>query len=688
MSTAETLTSGQTPETPFHAGEIAIQERYGVAEKMRVFASRIVRDHLPAQHRDFLAELPFVVLGTVDPEGRVWASMLDGAPGFIATSDDRTIRIAASPRTGDPLGAALRAGAPVGGLGIQFESRRRNRFTAHVRGVEDGTVTLGVDQTFGNCPQYILSRRPARFVDAPAAAPERFDGLDAAARETIARADTFFVATVAPAEGDDVRRGADVSHRGGKAGFVRVAEDGTLTIPDFAGNFHFNTFGNLALDPRAGLLFADYETGDMLYLTGRAEVFFDDPEIADFRGAERIWRFWPSEGVRIRGALRIRFAGGEESPNSLLTGDWDEAARRREAEARRAEWRPFRVTRIVEESTTIRSLHLEPADGGAVPRFEAGQFLPVRLEVPGEGVLSRTYTVSSAPGDRFLRISVKREGRVSGAIHALEMGAVIEAQAPRGAFTLDTAETRPAVLLSAGVGITPMVAMLRHALLEGVRTRHTRPIWFVHSARTKAERAFFTEALSVSARSEALQTFWLLSRPEADAEPGRDHDLTGRLDVEVLKRLLPFDDFDFYLCGPEGFVQALYDGLRDLGIRDARIYAESFGPSALTRRPDGEAPARPEATGAAEVSFAASGITAEWTPEKGTLLELAESAGLEPAHQCRSGQCGTCAVKLKAGKVKYLEVPTAPVAEGEVLTCCAVPDAEEGGPKVQIALNV
>ncbi len=687
MSTAAT-----TADTPFHEGEIAIQERYGVAERMRAFASRIVRDHLPDQHRDFLSELPFVVLGTVDREGRVWASILDGAPGFVGTPDARTIRIAAEPRAGDPLGAALRAGAPVGGLGIQFESRRRNRFTARVRALGDGAVTLGVEQTFGNCPQYIHSRRPARFVDTPAGAPERFDGLDAEARETIARADTFFVASVAPADSPeaeaDPRRGADVSHRGGKPGFVRVADDGTLTIPDFAGNLHFNTFGNLALDPRAGLVFAEWETGDLLFLTGTATVVFDDPEIRSFRGAERIWRFWPSEGVRIRAALRVRFEAGEQSPNSLLTGDWDEAAKRREAEARRAEWRPFRVAKIVEESTTIRSLHLEPADGGGVPAFEAGQFLPVRLEVPGEGRLSRTYTVSSAPGDRFLRISVKREGRVSGAIHALGDGAVIEAQAPRGAFTLDAAETRPAVLLSAGVGITPMIAMLRHALLEGARTRHTRPVWFVHSARTKAERAFFDEALALSARSEALRTFWLLSRPEAEAQEGRDHDLAGRLDVGVLKRLLPFDDHDFYLCGPEGFVQGLYDGLRDLGVRDARIFAESFGPSALERRPDGPAPARPEATGAAEVAFAASGVTAEWTPEKGTLLELAESAGLSPASQCRSGQCGTCAVKLKAGRVKYLGVPTAPVAEGEVLTCCSVPDAEAGGPKARIALDL
>ncbi len=673
----------QDTDTPFHAGEIEIQERYGVREKIGGFAKRVVRDHLTAEHTAFFRQLPFLVLGSVDAEGQPWASIVTGPAGFLSTPDPRTLRVAAQPLPGDPLAEALSEGRPIGGLGIEFETRRRNRFTAHVAARTEGAVDLRIDQSFGNCPQYILTRAPVR-VEAPAtAAPEHLAALDPHALALIRGADTFFVATAAPEDGD-IRHGADVSHRGGKPGFVRVGADGRLTVPDFAGNLHFNTLGNLMLDPRAGLLFADFATGDLLFVAGTVEVQFEGPEIAAFQGAERLWHLTPSRAIRLRGALPLRFAGGEASPNALITGDWETAEARLAAEARRTEWRPWRVAEIRAETDAIRSLVLEPADGGGRPGFEAGQFLPIRLEVGGE-VLTRTYTVSSAPEDARLRLSVKRDGRMSEALHRLEPGDRLEAQAPRGGFTLDAAERRPAVLLSAGIGITPMLSMLRHAVIEGARTRHTRPIYFLHQARSVAERAFHGEIEALAARVEAIRAVWALSRPEPEARPGADYQVKGRIDLDVLKQLLPFDDHDFYLCGPAAFVQGLYDGLRDLGVRDARIFAESFGPSALLRRADAAAAPAPVATGTAEVRFAKTGARAEWTPEAGTLLEFAEAQGLEPASGCRSGGCGACAVTVD-GPVKYLTLPTAPVGPGEALICCAVPDAPEDGPAAEVTL--
>ena len=686
----------QAQASPFHAGEQALQERLGVREKVERFGRKVIRDHLIEQHRAFYAKLPFLVLGSRDESGQPWASILAGRPGFAQSPDPSRLRLDAAAIPGDPLAEALRPGAQIGGLGIEFATRRRNRFSARVGALDEGGIELLIDQAFGNCPQYIQTRQPefrrdprdTRFRPVR----EELSRLDDEAQRLIAGADTFFIASAAPpadeaAEEDPALHSVDVSHRGGKSGFVRLDDDATLTVPDFAGNLQFNTLGNLMLDPRAGLLFADFDSGDLLFLAGTVEIIFESEEIAAFRGAERLWRFRLSRAIRLRQGLPMSFRFGEYSPNSLIQGDWQEAAGRLEAERQRNSYRPYRVARIVQESSLIRSFYLEPADDGGLPSFQAGQFLPIKLEQPdAEGPLTRTYTLSSAPEDDHFRISVKREvhGTVSRLLHdRLKEGDVIEALAPRGQFTIDTAEQRPVVMIAGGIGVTPMVSMLRHLLVEGLRTRHLRPVWFLYSARTAAERAFFEELQQLAAAPPQVHARFVLTAPAANSRKGRDYHAAGRLTVETLKALLPFDDYDFYVCGPAAMTQQIYDGLRDLNVADGRIHTEAFGPAALKRRRDEGAAAATitaavEAEGEANVEFADAEVAADWTPAKGTLLELAEDAGLSPVYGCRSGSCGSCAVGLLDGDVRYVQEPSFPVAAGEVLTCCAVPDAKNG----------
>lgn len=696
--TQETVQSIKT--SPFHAGEQALQERLGVREKMERFGRKIIRDHLVEQHRDFYAKLPFLVVGSRDETGQPWASILAGRPGFAQSPDPGRLQLDAAAVPGDPLEQGLRPGAQIAGLGIEFATRRRNRFSARVGALDETGIELLIDQAFGNCPQYIQTRQPEFGRDPRDAsfrpAREELTRFDEDAQRLIAAADTFFIASAAPAsddpaEDDPAVRGVDVSHRGGKPGFVRIDDDGTLTVPDFAGNLHFNTLGNLVLEPRAGLLFADFDSGDLLFLAGEVEIIFESEEIAAFRGAERLWRFRLRRAIRLRQGLPMTFRFGEYSPNSLIQGDWQEAAARLEAERQRNAYRPYRIARIVEESSLIRSFHLEPADDGGLPGFEAGQFLPIKLDLPeSDRPLTRTYTISSAPEDAGFRISVKREaeGAVSRLLHErLSEGDVIEAMAPRGQFTIDAAERRPVVMIAGGIGVTPMVSMLRHLLTEGLRTRHLRPVWFLYSARTAAERAFFEELQQLAAAAPQVQARFILTAPEADSREGRDYHAAGRLTVKTLKGLLPFDDYDFYICGPGAMTQQIYDGLRDLNIADARIHTEAFGPAGLTRRRDeATAPRAVEAEGEASVAFAEAEVTADWTPEKGTLLELAEDAGLSPVYGCRSGSCGSCAVKLLEGNVRYVQEPSFPVAAGDVLTCCAVPDAKDGAPPTSLRL--
>ena len=652
---------------PWHRGEREAQARAGVDPRHSAHVAPFLRRFLTEQHRTFYPLLPSLVVGAVDDGGWPWATILEGGPGFVQSPDDTHLRIAAQAAADDPARAGLAAGRAVGLLGIELSTRRRNRMNGRVEPDPRGALTIAVDQAYGNCPKYIHTRELERVeADAPAPA-EVLDALDDAARAAIRAAGTFFVASYV----DDGRRQVDVSHRGGRPGFVDVDGD-LLTIPDFVGNQFFNTLGNLLANPRAGLLFADFSTGDLLQLTGSAEVLFDSPRIADFAGALRLWQVRVQRVVRRRGALRWRGAVDEVSPEAEATGSWDDARTRPAPTA--AGWRPFEVERVVDEADAIRSFHLRPVDPAHFAGGAAGQHLVLR--VPGAGDAApwvRSYSLSRLPRDGGYRISVKRDGAGSSALHAaLAAGTRLDVRGPLGEFVVDADSPRPVVLLSAGVGITPVLAMAEHLVAADTRAGRARRIHFLHGARDGAAMPFRAELAALQARSRGLlDVVRVFSRPRPQDEAGVDFERRGRLDIDLLKAVLPFDDHDFYLCGPAAFMQSLHDGLRALGIADARIHAEAFGPSSLRRSPAAAAPPVVAAAGAVPVRFMKSGVAATWTPGAGSLLELAERAGLQPEFGCRSGSCGSCSVRVAHGAVAYPD-GVAPAGDG-ALICSAVP---------------
>jgi ferredoxin-NADP reductase len=234
--------------------------------------------------------------------------------------------------------------------------------------------------------------------------------------------------------------------------------------------------------------------------------------------------------------------------------------------------------------------------------------------------------------------------------------------------------------MAAGVGITPLLSMLREVVYQGLRTRRIRPTWFLQSSRTLGDQVFRRELdRLLDDAGDAVRVVRLLSQPEPSAREGEDFDLTGRIDVALLKDLLEVEDYDlldFVLCGPGSFTQAMYDGLRELDIRDARIHAETFGPSTLRRQPDPDAVVieqPPAATTSVPVVFQRSAKEARWQPDGSSLLELAESRGLRPEFSCRGGSCGTCKTRLISGQVHYPQPPAEVPEEGQVLICCAIP---------------
>jgi len=322
------------PSEVFHPGERHLQDLTGARAHMAAAGPRLIRDHLPEQHRLFFAEQPFVLLGALE-DGWPWATIAAGAPGFVTSPDAQTLVLAWRPSPRDPVAKSLRAGSELGLLGIELATRRRNRVNGTVVQRSEGGLEVHVKQSFGNCPQYIQ----AREVEATSASdgsagehageedarPSEGPALSSAAKELITRADTMFIASATPASAPgDASSGVDVSHRGGKPGFVRVRETphGTeLLFPDFRGNFFFNTLGNLILLPRAGLLFLDFRTGEVLTLTGTAEVLFEGPELDAFAGAERLVRVVVRRGVWLD-PIPLRFGPPRAASQLAGTGSW------------------------------------------------------------------------------------------------------------------------------------------------------------------------------------------------------------------------------------------------------------------------------------------------------------------------------------------------------------------------------
>lgn len=295
-------------DEPFHTGELEAQARAGVSSR-----GAGIRDFMPAQHRDFFALLPYLFVAGRDAEGWPIATILTGKAGFVQSPTPTSLSIAAPPSPRDPADGALQAGAPVGLLGLDLQTRRRNRANGVIAARDDGGIDVTISQSFGNCAKYIQTRDLVRVASRPAPV-ESLSQLDPAARQLIANADTLFIAS---ASGP----GLDISHRGGRPGFARIDGD-VLTVPDFAGNNYFNTLGNLLLEPRAALLFVDFAKGDILQLQGETEIVWTGPELRLLQGAERLWRFRVSRGWRQAGALPLRWSAADPAPTTLATGLW------------------------------------------------------------------------------------------------------------------------------------------------------------------------------------------------------------------------------------------------------------------------------------------------------------------------------------------------------------------------------
>ena len=434
----------------------------------------------------------------------------------------------------------------------------------------------------------------------------------------------------------------------GRVGFYfRVLEEGEVSVGD--------TFQLVSRDPNG---MSVREISDLL--------FFNTEDLEGTRKA----LFIPALAHGWKGSFVERLAKADVSTETAKG------------------FRNFVIQQKQAESETITSFYLVPTDGAPLAPYLPGQFLTFELTIPGQPKpVMRTYSLSDSPGHDYYRVSIKRQpsphdqpdllpGLASNYFHDhVDVGTILRVGPPRGRFHLDLESNRTVVLLSGGVGLTPLISMM-NAIVESGSGRR---VWFIHGTRNGREHAMGAHVRRLAQENDNVNLHIRYSAPTPNDALARDYHSQGHIDIALLKQLLPLDDYEFYLCGPPSFMKSLYCGLLSLGLVESRIHYEFFGPgSALLEEaePCGQAPirsAQDELSGECEVTFARSGVTAPWDPNCETILDLAEHQGLSPPYSCRSGICRTCMCKLVEGEVEYLEEPLSAPDPGCVLLCVSRP---------------
>jgi ferredoxin-NADP reductase len=343
------------------------------------------------------------------------------------------------------------------------------------------------------------------------------------------------------------------------------------------------------------------------------------------------------------------------------------------------DWRNFVVVRKVKESEEITSFYLQPEDKGVIPNFQPGQFLTIKLDIPGQArPIIRTYSISDYPEPcDYYRLSIKREpmppgldvmpGIASNFMHdQVPEGSVILAKPPSGKFILDVQKSIPAVLISNGVGITPMISMAKAV----TRLHPQRPIWFLHGARDGRSHAFRDEVRAIAEQNPNLTIHFAYSRPRE--EDTIHYHSTGYVDVDLIQSLVQ-QEAEYFLCGSPPFLESIRAGLKDAGVLENQVFFEMFTKASKVTSDRPVAEVDQDNAAGVEIVFVQSHQTITWQADADSILEFAEANDLNPPYSCRQGICGTCECKILEGEVEYQTTPTATVEDGSVLICISKP---------------
>jgi len=593
---------------PYHEGELNVQRRANEVAIAQINAAAIDKTILAGALR-FIEQQPMVIVGSVDQQGRVWSSILTGKPGFTRALNDQTLEInLTQPTTAedDPLWRNLLHNQSVGLLVIELGSRRRIRINGRVRKNTNKYLIIEVERAYPNCPKYI-QRRDWKRLDTgepnDSVTCEYGKKLGQIQRALIEKADTFFVTSAHP------EHGIDASHRGGQPGFVQIINNQQLRIPDFAGNSMFNTLGNFTSYPYAGLIFIDFETGQILQLTGQPEILWqlDDPQ-NETGGTHRYWQLditcWRQSTLPHRFVWEFLDAS-PYIPEHRKTQTKNSIS--------------LTVKRIQQETDRVKSFCLRASDNRELPAFQAGAHIQVHLKLLDGSITKRHYSLLNSPADRkTYEIAVLKEpdGR-GGSLYMHEQihqGDVLQVSIPKNEFTMTT-KSEHNILIAGGIGITPIVSML-HKL-----TADNKSCELHYSASTFSD-------LALRQRVEQLAGdrahFYATKEPD-----GR------RMDIDKIMAT-PRPGVQVYVCGPRGLINAVRNSADLLGWPSAQIHFESFHSQPLP----GDRPIRVKLVRSNKV------LT---VPAERTILDTLLEAGISVPHTCKRGECTMCTTQVVSG---------------------------------------
>jgi len=345
-------------------------------------------------------------------------------------------------------------------------------------------------------------------------------------------------------------------------------------------------------------------------------------------------------------------------------------------------YRKFLVKKKVMEAKDICSFHLVPHDQRAVPDFLPGQYLTFQLDIPGSAKpVIRCYSLSAGPRRDGYRVTIKRipspdnvapPGVASSYFHdQVKEGDILDIKAPSGQFHLDLEVKKNVVLIGGGIGVTPVLSMLQTLITQGP----TREIWFFYGVRNRAEHAMKEELAAIAREHPDVHMHICYSKPDPDSNVGSDYHHEGRVSVDLFRKVLPSNNFDYYICGPGPLMQSITEGLKDWGVPDTKIHFETFGPSSIKKIAPTVAAEAASQPGYA-IQFKKSGETINWSAASGNILELAEANGISIPSGCRAGSCGTCQVAVFSGEIAYLDKSDFETNPGTKLTCIGTPKSD------------
>jgi ferredoxin-NADP reductase/predicted pyridoxine 5'-phosphate oxidase superfamily flavin-nucleotide-binding protein len=618
-------------ETVYHEGEVAVQKRAGATHIAQMSAGGLL-DRIPASALGFIRAQTMAVLGSVDYDGNLWASVLFGSPGYLASDNGSELwlyRPACFSGQDDPLWSNLSVNPQVGMLLIELSTRRRLRINGVMQRDSEDQYRLVVERAYANCPKYIQRRNVeiAPIDDMPDLPPPLLSNeLNALQNDWIESADTFFVASAHPAQG------VDASHRGGNPGFVRVLSPNLLRVPDFVGNNMFNTLGNFTSYPHAGLVFPDFEQGRLLQLSGHPRLLWDETDDYDESGGTA--RFWEFEVRSVRESklpLQLESTFQDYSPFNPAHRITTEPA---------VQSLTLEVARSWMETERVKGFELVSSDGGDLPVFTAGAHLPLKVrEARGEWS-ERQYSLLSDPADRSCyRIGVQAEPEGRGGslyLHrSVTDGESIEARPPQNDFPLINGAAH-IILIAGGIGITPMLSMLHTLKTTG------RSFELHYSAPRLSDLAFVEEIELLAGVNASLY---------ASREAGQK-----RLDLSALLRKANADTH-FYICGPRRMIVELQRLAHEFGFPARQIHYESFGGFASTQ------------DRSFKVELKRTGVEINVLAGR-SILDTLLDAGYAVPHECKRGECGLCVTDVHEGDVEHRDVCLTPEVREQSMCIC------------------